>query len=153
MMLITIFILKFLLILTTNAAPSSNDDDDDRIKRENDSVTNLLLEKYYNYDELKNLLETLQQTYPKISKLFSIGKSVEDRDLLVLQISDNINDIEPGEPWFKYVGNMHGDETVGRSMLISLAHYLLHNYGLDQRVTNLVNNTNIFIMPTLNPGI
>ena len=72
MMLITIFILKFLLILTSNAAPSSNDDDD-RIKRENDSVTNLLLEKYYNYDELKNLLETLQQTYPKISKLFSIG--------------------------------------------------------------------------------
>ena len=120
-------------------------------KRENDSVTNMLLEKYYNYEQLKELLYTLQQTYPKISKVFSIGQSVEGRDLLVFQISDNIDVVEPGEPWFKYVGNMHGDETVGRAMLISLIHYLLHNYGLDDRVSKLVNNTNIFIMPSLNP--
>ena len=145
-----IFLLIVSLTHVSAAAAANVSKRDD--KRENDSVTSLLLEKYYNYDELKNLLETLQQTYPKISKLFSIGKSVENRELLVLQISDKIDDIEPGEPWFKYVGNMHGDETVGRSMLISLAHHLLHNYGLDNRITKLVNNTNIFIMPTLNPG-
>jgi carboxypeptidase D len=120
-------------------------------ERETDNVTKILLNKYYNYDELKELLETLQQTYPKISKVFSIGKSVENRDLLVFQISDNIETIEPGEPWFKYVANMHGDETVGRAMLISFIHHLLHNYGLDDRVTKLVNNTNIFIMPSANP--
>ena len=52
---------------------------------------------------------------------------------------------------FKYVGNMHGDETVGRQMLIYLAHYLLQNYGRKPRITRLVDNTEIFLVPTMNP--
>lgn len=46
---------------------------------------------------------------------------------------------------------MHGDETVGRQMLIYLAHFLLQNYGRSERVTRLVNNTEIYIMPSMNP--
>jgi len=115
------------------------------------NVADLLLKEYHDYNEMKQLLEGFQKTYHKISKLFSIGQSVEGRDLLVFQITDNINEVEPGEPMFKYVGNMHGDETVGREMLISLIYHLLSNYGHNQRITELINNTNIFIMPTANP--
>lgn len=110
-----------------------------------------ILEKYHDYDELKALLEAFQETYPKISKVFSIGKSVQGRELLVFQISNNIDTIQPGEPMFKYVGNMHGDETVGREMLIVLIYHLLKNYNVNERITRLVNDTNIFIMPTANP--
>ncbi len=46
---------------------------------------------------------------------------------------------------------MHGDETVGRQLIIYLSHYLLLNYGRDRRVTNLVDTTEIFLMPTMNP--
>lgn len=115
------------------------------------NVAELLLKEYHNYDEMKRLLENFQSTYHKISKLFSVGKSVEGRELLVFQITDNINEMEPGEPMFKYVGNMHGDETVGREMLISLIYHLLSSYGSNQRITELINTTNIFIMPTANP--
>ncbi len=52
---------------------------------------------------------------------------------------------------FKYVGNMHGDEAAGRQLIVYLAHYLLHNYGREQRITNLVDTTEIYLMPTLNP--
>ena len=51
----------------------------------------------------------------------------------------------------KYVGNMHGDEAIGREMLVSLIYHLLSNYGREERVTRLVNTTNIFIMPSANP--
>lgn len=106
---------------------------------------------YHHYDELKKFLTDMESKYPNIAKVHSIGKSVQDRDLLAIQITDNINDVEPGEPMFKYVGNMHGNEAVGREILIYLIQYLLEQYGKDERVTKLVNDTNIYIMPTMNP--
>ena len=52
---------------------------------------------------------------------------------------------------FKYIGNMHGNEPVGRQMLIYLAKYLAQNYGKDERITRLLKNTEIFLLPSLNP--
>ena len=55
------------------------------------------------------------------------------------------------EPMVNYIGNIHGDETVGRQLILYLAQYLLHNYGTDPRVTKLVDHTEIFLMPSSNP--
>lgn len=55
------------------------------------------------------------------------------------------------EPEVKYVGNMHGDETVGREMLINFIDFLCSNYGSNPRVTQLVDNTDIYIIPSMNP--
>lgn len=52
---------------------------------------------------------------------------------------------------FKYVANMHGNEAVGRALVVFLAQYLLQNYGQDQRVNEIVKNTDIWLMPSLNP--
>ncbi|XP_033217593.1 carboxypeptidase D-like isoform X2 [Belonocnema kinseyi] len=110
-----------------------------------------ILPKYTHYEELRNLLNNLVKTYPDLAKVHSIGKSVEGRDLLVLEISKNVRHRDLGEPMVKYVANMHGDESVGRELLIYLAQYLLHNYGKDRRVSKLVNRTDIFLMPSMNP--
>lgn len=107
--------------------------------------------QYHNYEEMTNLLRYLNSTYPRLARLHSIGKSVQNRDLWVLEISENVLHRSLGEPMFKYVANMHGDETVGRELMIFLAEYLLKNYGSDARVTYLVNTTDIFLMPSLNP--
>lgn len=109
--------------------------------------------KYYNYTELTDLLKSLAQRYANIANLTSIGKSVENRELWVMRITkDPTVDVTlPGKPKFKYVGNMHGDETVSRQVLIYLLEYLLEKYGEDQRITELLNTTDIYIMPSMNP--
>lgn len=109
--------------------------------------------KYTNYVELTDFLRRFAKRYSNIARLRTIGNSVQNRSLWVMQISDNPDIIEPGEPMFKYVGNMHGNEAVGRQILINLIQYLLEHYGKpgSERITRLVNTTNIFILPSLNP--
>ena len=64
-----------------------------------------------------------------------MGQSVQGRSLTYIKLSNNVQRRSLMEPMFKYVGNMHGNEVVGRQMLIYLAKYLVTNYGRDERVT------------------
>ncbi|XP_048482113.1 carboxypeptidase D [Plutella xylostella] len=110
-----------------------------------------LLHNYTHYDDLVKLFHGYEKTYPDLAKVSSIGKSSEGRDLLVLQITADVGASHPERPAFKYVANMHGDEAVGRQLVVYLAEYLLTNYKKDERITNLVNNIDIYLMPSLNP--
>ncbi|KAB0791260.1 hypothetical protein PPYR_03060 [Photinus pyralis] len=107
--------------------------------------------RYLNYDDLTTLFEKFVEDYPHLAKLHSAGKSVRHRDLWALEISSDVGNRPLLTPMFKFVANMHGDETVGRQLLIYLAEYLLTNYGRDERVTKLVNGTDIYLMPSMNP--
>ncbi|KAI4454464.1 protease m14 carboxypeptidase [Holotrichia oblita] len=106
---------------------------------------------YVHYDDLQALFRKLETDYPDMVKLYSVGKSVDGRDIMVLRIHKNVKRPEDLTPMFKYVGNMHGDETLGRQLLIYLAQYLVYNYGKNKRVTRLINRTDIHIMPSMNP--
>ena len=134
----------FLALLT----PLSNSRERASLGRDDSGIK---MDHYVHYEELTKLLKQLTDKYPSISRLHTIGKSVQGRELWVVQITDKVNEVEPGEPMFKYVGNMHGNEVVGRQILIYLIQYLLKNYESDSRVTRLIDTTNIFIMPSMNP--
>ncbi|XP_065337863.1 carboxypeptidase D-like [Cloeon dipterum] len=111
------------------------------------------LPKFFHHDHsalFKDLL-TLTKNYPSITRLYSIGKSVKGKDLYVLEISDNPGVHEQGEPEVKLVANMHGNEVVGREVLITLAHWLCSNYGVNETATSIVDSTRLHLMPTMNP--
>lgn len=107
--------------------------------------------KYLSNNEVHDLFKSLERSYPNLTKVHSIGKSVQGRDIIVIEISTNVNERSPLKPMFKYVANMHGDESIGRELVIFLAQYLLHNYNSDLRVHNLIDSVDIFLMPSLNP--
>lgn len=106
---------------------------------------------HHNYDDMKTFLEKYHHDYPKITRLHSIGKTVEGRDMLVLEISDNPGVHEPGEPEFKYIGNMHGNEVISREILLHLIRHLLENHDKDPQIKKLIDTTRIHIMPSMNP--
>jgi len=51
----------------------------------------------------------------------------------------------------KLVGNIHGNEVVGRHILLRMIAYLVANEKSDERIAQLLNTTDIFIMPSMNP--
>lgn len=105
---------------------------------------------YHNYTGLTAELQAYAAAFPAITRLISLGKSVQGRDLWALLITDNPN-TEEDEPEFKYVSTMHGDEPVGTEMCLYFIDHLLNSYGSDSRVTNLVDETAIWIVPLMNP--
>ena len=105
---------------------------------------------YPTYSAYVALMQQFESTYPSLCNLDTIGTSVDGRLLLVLKISDNVNTDED-EPEFFYTSTMHGDETAGYVLMLHLIDYLLINYGIDTRVTNMVNNIEIYINPLANP--
>lgn len=105
---------------------------------------------YHTYEELVADLDSIANAHPSICRLDSIGASALGRGLWFMKISDNVN-VEEDEPEFKYISTMHGDEVVGMEMCYYLIEYLMNNYGSDSLATFLVNETEIWIMPLMNP--
>lgn len=109
------------------------------------------LHKHHNYSQMTQILRNLTYRYPQITKLYSIGQSVQGRELWVLEISNKPGSHQFMKPEFRYVANMHGNEVVGREMLLHLAKLLLENYDKSSWVRAIVESTRIHLMPSLNP--
>lgn len=114
------------------------------------AVAKSVLAEYPSHAEITAKLQAAAAKYPSIMKLISIGKSVKGKELWVMKISDNVNADEV-EPEFKYISSMHGDEITGRELTVSLIQEIGAKYGSDAEITTLVNNTEIYIMPSMNP--
>lgn len=108
------------------------------------------MQAYYSIDEYHTFMQQTAALYPNICSLVQYGTSGQNRPLYALKISDNVQ-INESEPELKYIGSIHGDETVGYDMLIRLIQLLTSQYGIDPRITNIVNNTEMWISPMMNP--
>jgi carboxypeptidase D len=107
--------------------------------------------RHHNYEEMTWLLKDFARRHESIARLYDIGTSVQNRKLWVMEISNNPGKHEPEEPEVKYVANIHGNEVIGKEVLLHLIRYLCHNYGVNKRVTNIIDTTRIHILPSMNP--
>ncbi|KAM8748006.1 carboxypeptidase Z-like isoform 1-T1 [Acanthopagrus schlegelii] len=107
---------------------------------------------YHSNAQMNAILKKVEERCSDIARTYSIGRSMEGRELLVIEFSNNPGQHELLEPEVKYVGNMHGNEVLGRQLLIYLSQYLCSEYLLgNERIQTLVNTTRIHILPSMNP--
>uniref|UniRef100_A0A669B244 Carboxypeptidase X, M14 family member 1 n=1 Tax=Oreochromis niloticus TaxID=8128 RepID=A0A669B244_ORENI len=108
--------------------------------------------RHHNYKEMRKLMKSVQDECPDITRIYSIGKSYTGLKLYVMEISDNPGKHELGEPEFRYVAGMHGNEVLGRELLLNLMQYICQEYKRgDQRIVHLVKETRIHLLPSMNP--
>uniref|UniRef100_A0A8C4W735 Carboxypeptidase Z n=1 Tax=Gopherus evgoodei TaxID=1825980 RepID=A0A8C4W735_9SAUR len=114
--------------------------------------TTLIQFTHHSYSKMVSILKKTASRCSHIARTYSIGRSFEGRDLFVIEFSTNPGHHDPMKPEFKYIGNMHGNEVVGKELLIYLAQYLCSEYLLgNPRIQTLINNTRIHLLPSLNP--
>ena len=115
-------------------------------------VATSLLFKYYAFDEMYSTVKNItSQKCSQISRIYTIGKSVKGRDLFVVEFSKTPGKRDLLVPEFKYVGNMHGNEVVGKELLLHLVNELCTKYSTNTTIRNLITNTRIHILITMNP--
>ncbi|WIA34349.1 hypothetical protein OEZ86_012687 [Tetradesmus obliquus] len=108
---------------------------------------------YHSHDELAGFMAWLNTTYPGVARVYSIGQSVQGRQLLAVELNgrSQLSPFYHKKPKVKLVGNIHGNEQATREMLLRLIHHIAHGYGRKHRMTQLLDNVCIHILPSMNP--
>lgn len=107
---------------------------------------------YHDYNSMTSLLKNVSSKFPDMVSLYSIGTSVEGRQLWVVMVSKDVqNDNQLLKPHVKYVANMHGNEAIGRELLLQFLVYLVNSYANNEQVKNLLDNTYVHLLPSMNP--
>ncbi|MCF8367600.1 MAG: immune inhibitor A [Bacteroidales bacterium] len=103
------------------------------------------------YQEVVDHLDNMFDLFPNlITEKVSIGQSIEGRDLWMVKISDNPGTSET-EPQVLYTALHHAREPAGLMTLVYYMYYLLENYDNDPFIETLVNNTEMYFVPVINP--
>lgn len=105
---------------------------------------------YYTYDEMVIKIGELIDDYPAIVDTFSIGRSIEGRDIWCVKISDNVL-VDENEPEVMFNALQHCREAISGTSQIFFMQYLCQYYGSNSKVQQLVNGREIFIIPCVNP--
>lgn len=106
--------------------------------------------QYHSYGELERDLLALQDSYPHIAKVLDIGDSLEGRNIYALKISDNVH-VEEEEAEVLFIGCHHAREWISVEVPFLLGKYLIENYEINSQVRDLVDQSEIWIIPLLNP--
>ena len=119
---------------------------------------------YLTYQEMLDELDQMKALYPNlittktnISTFLTEGQadnsttpSIGSNGIKWVKISDNPNTSE-GEPQILYSAIHHAREPASLSQLIFYMWYLLENYDSNPEIQNIVNNTELYFVPVVNP--
>lgn len=103
----------------------------------------------YSYEKMQNDIEALCARYPDIVKKSSIGKSVEGRDLTLVEFGK-------GERKIFLCGAIHAREYITTSYLMTFLEKFSDAYQRNEKpdgyaVRNILDKTTFYIVPMLNP--
>lgn len=103
----------------------------------------------YTFAELEEQLAAMAEAYPKLTDLYSIGTSWQERDLWCLEITGNTGKKE-NKTGIGVIANIHGGERESAASAMYTAWWFLLNSNTPY-VKNILKNYVLYIVPVMNP--
>lgn len=140
------FVLGALALLAVPALPSSAEP-----LRPRGNPPAPIFNRLHTYEEIVDVLKGYAAAYPEWTRLESIGKSAQGRDLWMIAITNPATGPELSKPAMYVDGNTHANEVQGAEAALYTVGYLLQNYGRLPRVTEMLDRSVFYILPVVNP--
>lgn len=109
--------------------------------------------RYHSYDMNNSMVKELfniSTNYSSLTKLVTIGKTWQGRDIYAMKISDN-PDVEENEPEVLFDACTHSREWMTTEVAMYIIHTLVENYTKNATITDMVNSRQIWVIPIVNP--
>ena len=106
--------------------------------------------KYFSHNETNEFLYKLQNEYPNLVRITSIGTTWEKREILLATISLNVITAD-SKPALLYTGTAHAREWIGNELAVQFIDYIVKNYQFDPRLSQTLDRATLYIVPCLNP--
>ncbi|MFE0698660.1 M14 family zinc carboxypeptidase [Streptomyces sp. NPDC058872] len=101
---------------------------------------------------LKQEILDTARAHPGLTKVVSLGKTVRGQDILALKLTKNARRVKDGsKPATLYMSNQHAREWITPEMTRRLMHHYLDGYGEDERITRIVDSTELWFVLSANP--
>ncbi len=107
-------------------------------------------EQYSSYNECVEFFNEAQKSRPNLFKVESIGKTWEDRDIVAISITKNV-DTHMQKPALFYTGTIHAREWIGIELSLSFAKYILDHIDYDPQLNAILDRTTLYMVPCANP--
>lgn len=101
---------------------------------------------YSSLEKINNRIDDLDTN--QLAQVFSIGRSVEDRAIKAIRIT---NSEKENPPEILFVGLHHAREWISYEVPLSIAEFIVQNYQSNSYVKEIVDNAVIWFVPMLNP--
>lgn len=109
---------------------------------------------FYTYQEMLDELDDMAAQYPNLITVkspISTFLTWESRPIYHVKISDNPSTNEASETKVLYTAIHHAREPMSMSQTIFYMWYLLENYATSEEIQFLLENTELYFVPCLNP--
>jgi len=110
----------------------------------------LVKNNFSDYPGLSSELANLHINFKDIVSVQPVGKTYEERSIFAVRLSGEMS-TRKIKPALMLIFTEHGDEHDMTDLGIGIIRYLAEHYGKDERLTNLLNEKEVWIVPMMNP--
>jgi murein tripeptide amidase MpaA len=108
-------------------------------------------DRFVRFRELTELLDGLAAARPDLVELSEIGRSHEDRPILLATVTNTATGPHHEKPALWIDANIHATEHTGGTASLHLLHKLITEHGTDPDVTRVLDTRCFYIVPRMNP--